>query len=320
MGRFYEVSVTPAPTSSSPQPAPLRKWTSVGTNGQDNPGALNVQLDLLIYPASTPMGSSTITVEGVALEDIRQAQQFANMTLQIKGGMSAGLPLADPTQAGLLLQGSVFQSFGNWIGNDMTLSFVANASLYTYDTPGNIVLIWRKGDTLAASLANTLKIAYPDLGQPKIQIGQYVNSSDVVHAVRTFSDLGQMVNSITGGKVQMTIQNNVVLVYDGSVAQSPKELRFIDLIGQPTWIQPNVMQFATTMRADIQVGQLVKMPAGLQDAPGIIQTTAASTPSQLKYKVSFQGSFVIQSVRHIGNFRDPSGASWATVFQAATLG
>jgi hypothetical protein len=325
MGRFYSISVTPAATGANQAaPSPVRLWTSVNTTGGgDDPGALDVEFDFFEYVYAVPMGDSTITIKGVSLQDLQGAQDFAGMDVSVSGGMSAGLPLADPTQSGVLLKGNVFQSFGNWVGADMALNFVVRPSIYSYASPGNIVLNWTAGTTLKAALSNALTVAYPGISLV-LNIGQYVNSYDVVSYYSTLRQLATAVKSITkvGGMQGVDIaylNNATILASDGSIPGNASQIKFTDFIGQPTWVDINVMQFTTVMRADIQTGGLVQMPQGLQNAPGIVTTTAASFPSQLKYKTSFQGQFIVQSVRHVGAFRDPDGKAWVSIFQCVPL-
>ena len=320
MSRYYDITLTPTPLSSGNQP---QTWTSFPNRTYD-PGALNVQLDLLASPMATPMGNSTISIDGISLQDLLQAQQFANMNIVVKGGMQAGLPLANPSQAGVLLQGMVYQSFANWVGTDMNLNFVVIPSIYTFAKPGGLVIQWNKGQALSDAIAIMLQAAYP--ANPRIiNIGaNYSTSATLTHAVQTLPQFASWLKSITKSSsspgVDITIlPSGAIYAWDGTSKGAAVSLAFTDLIGQPKWVDQNVMQFVTIMRADIQVGSLVTMPVGLQNLPGIVQTQASSLPSQLKYKTSFQGQFIVQSIRHVGNFRDSDGASWATYFQAAPL-
>jgi hypothetical protein len=331
--RYYDILVLPTGADANnltpEEEASGRHWTSL-VNGQNDPGALNVQFDIFEAVGASPMGSSTVTIEGVPLTDLLQASQFGTdpngrpgMQIAIRAGMSKGLPLANPAQAGLILQGQIFQSFGNWVGTEMTLDFVIVPSVYTTKAPGNLVLNWKKGSSLASALAQTLSVAYPGYAQV-INIGpQYVLSHDVLHSVGTFTQLATMVKSISNsikppGVDLAVLRNKTIAAFDGSIQTGGAvQLAFTDLIGQPTWVDQNLMQFWTIMRADIQVGSYVLMPKGLQDLPGIVGTAADSLPSSLKYKTSFQGKFLVTAVRQVGNFRDTNGASWATLFQAA---
>ncbi|HQT24967.1 MAG TPA: hypothetical protein PLK99_00010, partial [Burkholderiales bacterium] len=303
------------------------RWTS-HPNGVFNPGAQNIVFDALAAPYATPTGLTSLTIEGVPLSALLQAQQLTGLQLTLKAGMQAGLPLANPKQAGLLLQGTIFQSFGNWEGTEMTLDLVISPAIYTSDKPGNIVLIWKAGMTLAQALTICLSTAYPNVPIEMHIADQLIQSHDEIHRCSTLEQLAQTVSDITAGHflgkdyagVQISMQGGVILVWDNTYLQTPIQLNFIDLIGQPTWIQPLVMQVKTVMRADIQLGDQILMPQGLQNAPGIVQTAAASMPSNLKYKSSFQGQFTVTEMRHIGNYRSPDGAAWATIMNCTANG
>jgi hypothetical protein len=102
------------------------------TNGQSLPGAWNVELDIPVIDAATSQGFATARVWGISLAEIAQANNLAGnlsqnqppFNIAVYGGMQKGLPLANPAQAGLLTQGTVYQCFGNWIDTDQTLDFV----------------------------------------------------------------------------------------------------------------------------------------------------------------------------------------------------
>jgi hypothetical protein len=87
--------------------------------------------------------------------------------------MAKGLPLADPTQAGLLVQGTIQQAFGNWEGTNQTLDIIIIAggqgasgpSIGNPDFPGNYPFICPKGTPLANAIKNTLSTALPNLTQ-----------------------------------------------------------------------------------------------------------------------------------------------------------
>lgn len=316
MSRYYELTVTPQGAST-----PVRTWSS-HPNGIYNPAAAQIEYDALVGPYGTPTGASTVTVYGIPLQDLTQAQQFAGMTLSLKAGMKAGLPLVNPSQAGTILSGLVFQSFGNWQGVDQTLDFVVIPGSYTSDTPGNIVLNWKAGTQLSAALQQTFSVAYPSLQVSMNISGDLVQSHDEIHVCGTLDELAQLVGDITEGifddRVQINIQAGKIIVYDGSYAPSPVQLAFTDLIGQPTWIGINMIQFKVVARADLQVGGIIAMPQGLQNQPGLVTTTQAAYPSTIKYQTTFQNNFIVQELRQIGNFRSSDAGQWVTIINAVT--
>jgi hypothetical protein len=327
MARYYDIQIFTTQSLGTPNPKPFRHWTTL-PNGVNDPGALQVEFDFFSYlDAGSGTDGSTITIHGVPLTDITQAQQFAGATpgsgmqIIVKGGMSAGLPLNDPKQSGLILSGQIFQSFGNWVGTEMNLNFVVYGSLSTIKSPGNFVMNWKAGTTLADALTQCIKVAYrtsyPNLSVTS-RIARYVNTHDRMHVVSTLSQLGKWASKTTQAPVFVSTPiNGGIIISDGSTAGKLKQIAFNDLIGQPTWNAVNTMQLTTVMRADIQIGDFIKMPQGSQGAPGFVQTAAASTPTGLKYKTAFQGDFIVRSVRQVGNFRDVQGSSWATVFECS---
>lgn len=312
MSRYY--SLTLAAQGST---TPTRTWTS-HPNGTYDPGALQIEYDALIGPYGTPSGASTVTVRGIPLQDLSQTQQFAGMTLELKAGMAApGLPLISPSQAGSILKGTVFQSFGNWEGEEQTLDFVVIPGVYTASNPGNILLDWSAGEQLSAALTQTFSIAYPGTQVLMNISNDLVQNHDEPHICGTLDQLAQVVGDITEGifdnRVTIGIQAGKIVVFDTKYKSSPIQLNFNDFVGQPTWIGVNTIQVKMVARADLQMGAMVRMPQGLQNAPGVIATTAASSPSTVKYQTAFQNNFIVQELRQIGNFRSADARQWTTI-------
>lgn len=287
----------------------------------------------------TPMGAMAVTIHGIPMIDISAAHQFAGTEVVIKGGMQKGLPLANPSQAGVLVRGQVFQAFGNWEGTDMRLDLIVYPSRYTIDDPGNLILDWNAGQTLADALRNTFSIAYP--GMPVVfNIGDnLVFAYPESNYCASLEELAQLVSRITHEvfkqKVFITIQAGAIRVFDTTHKPAPIQMNFTDLIGQPTWLSQGIMQMKTVMRADIQVGSIIRMPAmhsngkefPFPNAPGFTTTYAAAAlspeggalSSTDKNSLTFQNNFQISELRHIGNFRSPAGEDWATVFNCALV-
>jgi len=311
--RFYDIAITP-PSGGKPS-----LTFQSHPQGQFNASALDIEFDLPVTQAGIPIGGQTITIHGISLDNLSQAQQFAGQNLTMKGGMQAGLPLNNPAQAGLIVQAQIFQSYANWVGTDMTLDFMLYAPIYTTDNPGNLVLDWQPGMSLATALKNTFSVAYPNI-PVQMNIGdQYVPSTGRPHFAGTLDEMAQYVADTTQGLFKQTVhialQTGQLLVYDTTTYKpSPVQLVFTDLIGQPTWVDKAVMQIKTVMRADLQIGSLLRMPQGMQNVPGFVTTTLASYPSSMKYQSTFQGQFRVIALRHLGHFRSSDAGDWCTVF------
>lgn len=292
----------------------IRRFTSLSVQGVTDLGALNVELDIPVFPYAQPIGGAFIRVWGVSLQTISQASDFNGRAFKIFGGMAKGLPLANPQQSGLLAQGFIQQAFGNWQDTNQTLDMVVQAGTGTVDAPANLILNWRKGQALSEAIQNTLNTAYPGY-TVKVNISsRLVLDYDQVAYYQTISEfagnLRVITQAILGGEyrgVEIILREKQFIVYDGTSPTTPKQIKFTDLIGQPTWINPGQIQIKAVMRADVSLGDYVKLP------PGQILTTAQSY-SQYKQGSVFQGTFQIDSVRHLGNFRQPDANSWVTVF------
>ena len=328
--RYYDLKLF-APGSTQP----VREWTS-HPGGVFDPGALDIELDVGIAPYATPYGASTIIVHGVSLADLQQANSWGmdgespqGYTVQLYGGMQAGLPLANPKQAKLLFAGSVFQAFGNWEGTEMHIVFVVSASGFSPSLPGNFVLNWQAGQPLSQAMANCMKVAYPTLPQEIHISSSLVLNYTQVHPAHTLESLAGWVNAFTSqhfnNPVSIYLQAGVVFVLDNTYSPTPKQIVFTDLMGQPTWIGVKTLQMKFVMRGDLNVGDLIEMPQALQSpqglaVPGIVLSQQSSYPSSIKYRTTFNGTFRVTSIRQVGHYRQPDGAAWATIVNGVING
>ena len=317
--RYYNIVLTDTGGQT------VRNYTSF-VNGQSDPGALQVELDIPVAPFAMPMGDASVRIWGIPLSDIAQASNLNNLSIAVYGGMQKGLPLANPAQAGLLVRGYVFQAFGNWIGTDQTLDLVIKPgapptanSTTSAPQPRNLVLQGKAGQALGPAIKNALTTAYPgytvnanvsaNLVRPNDVVGVY---PDVISFARFIK---QATRAIVGGTypgVDIMIADKAITVYDGTQsAGSPTKIAFQDLIGQPTWIDAPNIQFKTVMRADLAIGGMVTLPQT------VTTNSAQAQSSLLNQKAAFQGSFQIMQMRHVGSLRQPDAASWVSVFDAA---
>lgn len=338
--RFYDIQIsTPASViahkgfrSTVAPEKPFRRYTSF-VNGRNNPAALNVELDLPVTVFAEPFGQDStgcfVRIWGIPLTDIAQATDFGlgipddngnqrpGKLIKIYAGMQKGLPLANPAQIGPILNGSIVAAWGNWVGTTMTLDFKVVAVSATESQPKNIVLNWPAGTSLGDAVAQALAIAFP--GVPAdVNVTKIVRADDVKSYYSTVTELALDVQALSFAAIstpaypgiQILDRDGRFSVFDGSTKQTPKEISFTDLVGQPTWSGYATMNIPLVMRGDLMVGDYIKMPQTL-----IVQTAA----QQQQDKSAFTGVFSIQGLRHVGNFRQPSGESWLTVVDANAL-
>jgi hypothetical protein len=147
---------------------------------------------------------------------------------------------------------------------------------------------------------------------PQDNVGYYANLQELAQYIREVSQ------TIMGGDkypgVGIALQKGKITVSDWSSPGGAKQIAYTDLIGQPTWIRPAEISIKTVMRGDILVDDRITLPP-----TRIIGTGAAGSGlSGPLGKLTFQGTFTVRDVRHMGNFRQPDAASWVTVIEAVT--
>jgi len=337
--RYYNIQIgTPsASTALNSLGAGGGRYTSHpnGPGAPPDPGALGAELDLLDVGAHFATGQSWVRIWGVGLSDIAQARNLnpANgggigLPITVSGGMGKGLPLANPAQAGVLIEGSIWQAFGNWQGvkQSLDLNLIPGSGrspplLGDQAPPVNISFNWMAGTALSTALANALKTAFPNYKQkiavsPKLVRANTETAS--YHSLTEFSHYLQDISTSiikTPGYLGVTIglNNDTITVSDGTQSfGTPKNILFTDLVGQPTWIGLIEIQVSVIMRGDLNVMDQIKLPAGQ------VTTTAASLPS-LRQGSVFQGTFQILRLHHVGNSRQPEGEAWITTIDAVQV-
>lgn len=321
--------------------------------GQNISGALNVEFNIPQAPFATPQQGSWLRIWGVPLDELARSNNLGPTPgsgstpiklngISIRAGMQKGLPLAKPQQIGTIVKGSIFKPFGNWQETDMTLEMVilpavGNTNSQNINIPFNYPKNKPLSDAIKQSLTtgltnydNTVQVS-PALVLPYDAAGSYTTLTSFAAMILKLS-LQQQFQGIktlgggTYGGVQTRVVGNTVTVYDGTTNyssnsfSSPKAIAFEDLIGQPTWIGPNSINFKCVMRGDINVGDYISLPTSLA-IPYVLSTPGASLPGTAsRNNLTFQGSFIIINVRHYGNFRSPNANAWVTVYNATYVG
>lgn len=337
--RYYSITITDPSSGQVYLPDPVGGGFVKGkagptftsyANGQNIPGALNIELDMPVVAFDAPQGNGMVRIWGVGLQMIGQASDLNGAKITISAGMQKGLPLATPAQAGIIVQGAVYQAFGNWQGINQTLDLIVQASDLAPDN--GIAFTWQSGTSLGDALSTTLSQAFPgytadikigsNLQPPNdaTQDGTYKSLSQLSGYLRDISQkAGQSVYGDQYPGVMLTIVGNTIKVFDNTQQQTPVKLAFQDLIGQPTWINPGTVNFKTVLRSDIAVGTPMQFPQGIV-APFALTSAAAAAPnSPARNKTVFQGVFTVVEVHHFANFRQPDADSWNTTFSAVPL-
>jgi hypothetical protein len=314
------------------------QWTSL-VNGVNDPGALDIEFDIVWQQGQDV--SAFIKIRGITPQTISQASNFNNCRLQMWGGFSNGLPLANlqvPHQ-GLILDGTIFPCFGNWIYNELSLDLFVirgdSSGIGGPTKPKNIVHNMPVGTPLSTAIQNTLQTAFPNSTinvniSDKLKLnypdwGVYQGLEQFGNYIKTLS------HSILGTPpaykgVSITQNGTNINVTDGTKNTSGAiAIQYTDLIGQPTWIENNTIQVKTCLRGDIPFPNncLITLPPTLvtQTYSGAVNAMAPDIGGEYSggtNYLTFQGTWQVTGIRHIGKFRDPSMDSWVTIINAVT--
>jgi hypothetical protein len=308
-------------------------------NGLMIPGALDVYFDIPAAPFNTPQGQAYLRIPGVGLQMIGQSSDFnpdptatpykPGANIVISAGMQKGLPLANPAQAGAILQGTVFQAYGNWQGVNQSLEILFNPGATQPDQ--DIMFSWPAGMQLSTALSNTFQQAFAkyattsvmdiaDITQDSDGSGHYTSLSQLSAYVQEISqNIGAPTYGADYSGVLITITGNTIYAYDSENPRKLIQLAFNDLIGQPTWIEPATISFKTVLRSDIAIGNQIKCPAGIS-APYALTSAAAAAPNvPARSKLIFQGAFNVNRVQHFASFRQADADSWTTSYEAVPV-
>jgi hypothetical protein len=339
-------------TSIAGQPVPvgLSAISGAGISGaqfcsivdaENDPGALDVELDIQIAPDSQLLGG-WLRIYGIPQSLLSQSSYFTGCQVAIYGGFTEGLYLANlqvPHQ-GLLCNALVFPAVGNWTGTDLSLTFFLKPNQGNSGGPTkpvNIIHNMPKGTPLGQAIQQALSTAFPNVGvNLAISSNLILNYDDhgFYQSVEQYMDYAKALShSILGTPytsgyqgVRADSSKGPFNVFDGTLPSSTIQIQFEDLIGQPCWIDANKIQFKVAMRSDIAPNNIVVLPNNIlttstgQGALGFTPGLPFNT-FQHGNVLLFQGQFTVTSVRHMGRFRNPSAEqNWVTVIEAVTPG
>ena len=328
--RYYSLKITNSSGGPPSRNFPVVRGALVAgsnftswANGANVRGALKVELDISVYPYAVPRGGSRVQVWGVSLEQIGQASDLNGKLIEVHGGLQSGLPLASDSarskQPGLLVKGSIFQAYGNWIDVEQTLDMI----IYPFNSTEKLNLTHEMpaGTTLQSAIQRTLSVGLPGKTinfniSPNLILPRYDwhVCDNLVSYAKYIQALSQSINtSPSYPGVNICPIKDTISVFDGATQTSePKQILFQELIGQPTWLGPFKVSFKTPMRHDIDPTQYVVLPK-------TVFTTTQQSLSLLRTGVVFQGTFLVTSVRHVGDSTSSDAGAWVTVFEAVSV-
>jgi hypothetical protein len=212
------------------------------------------------------------------------------------------------------------------IGGMFTSMFGGGTGGFGLVQPMNLVHNLQPNQWLGSAIQETMSRAFPHSKlnlqiSPNLKLGNqdagvYQNMEQYAHYIQKLS------NSILGTSnylgIRFTSHDNTNDVWDGTVPLGSGVISYLDLVGQPTWIDPTTISVKCVMRSDLHNGMQLTLP------PGILVTLNEGSQipgaSVQRTNIAVTGSFTILKVMHIGDFRNPDGGGWTTNYEAIIPG
>jgi hypothetical protein len=206
----------------------------------------------------------------------------------------------------------------------MTHEFLITAGGSNPNQAVNLAGMWLKGTEAGPFITRMLQQAYPGVSVKTAIRSGIVPAFDQPMAHTAPAPFMDSVNQISRNLVGNTSPDyagiraawsgqNEITVYDYTAPSPPVQIQYTDIVGMPTWIDFGVLQVMLIMRHDITNinGSITLPPVPLTSNSG--QNNAAYIKNS---SLTFQGTFSVTQVRHIGNFRSPDGTQWVTIVNA----
>jgi hypothetical protein len=161
---------------------------------------------------------------------------------------------------------------------------------------------------LNIAISSGLKLAYQDAGMYQ-SLEQYIGY---------LNKLSQSIMGITNYfGIHLSSHDNTINVWDRGTGVG--DISYLELIGQPTWLDIVTISVKVVLRGGLYVGNLLTIPAtlvGFNGADSVLAMDSGQTDQRTH--ISLPGSYLIVKVLHIGDFRNPDGAAWSTNYEAVT--
>jgi hypothetical protein len=185
--------------------------------------------------------------------------------------------------------------------------------------PANLIHNLQPGQSLASAIQQTLSTAYPNANIINL-ISNYTASYQDGGAYQNMQQYNGYIKQFAtalGSKFGIDIfaHGNNLIVTDWTQSSGDINLEYTDLIGQPTWISVNEIQFTTVMRPDLIPTYTVSFPQTLFGiGPSYDSANALTTPGlgQNSLQLTFNGTAQLHKIRHVGDSRSPDGSMWRT--------
>lgn len=242
-------------------------------------------------------------------------RRFSNRILAGPVQFASVGSLGFSSEAGI---GPATSSFGG-----IASSFFGGGGLSPLSAPLNIIHNLlpniHMGDAIKQTLSKVFPKAKqniqisPNLKLPYQDAGMYQSMEQYTQYLQKLSQSIMGTNKYPG--VNFSSFNNTINVWDKPIGNT--EISYFDLVGQPTWLTINTISVKVVLRGGLHVGYEITLPQTLVNYAGPDSAAPIGMPDQ-RTQVSLPGGYTVTKILHIGDFRNPDGASWTTNIEAAT--
>jgi hypothetical protein len=298
--RFYDIKITDSKTGTE-----FVRWKT------ENGTGLHIELQAPVTVLALPSGDTVLRVFNAPWQYHTNIVEMEGMNIEIYGGMKKGLPLANPDQYGLLLQGEIFRCFGDLEGKTNILQFVVIPS-GSRDVKENIIFHIKAGQKLGDAITEALVSAGYNRDTIISKLDKtLVQNYDEPHFSAHLREFGGWIK--LRYDIDIVNQNKRFLLFDKKQpATNEVKISVNDLIGQPTWLKAaeSEISIKTVLRGDILVGD-TKI---IINQPMIARASAiGSAGLSIKNRLSFTGTFICTGITHFAEYCNKDAGSWASV-------
>ncbi|VFS51409.1 hypothetical protein [Budvicia aquatica] len=309
--RYYRIEITDengGPINDS-EGNVIGPWDTEKTKGV----GLHVVFDIPTLGLDAGIAGASLAVFGLPLSILRHAVNLRGARITMYGGFQDGLPLANPEQSGVVVNGWISMAYGNWVGVNQSLNLtISPIPWLTEEGKGiAITLSGERGDKLSDVIRRGLTPAFPEEFPIKINIRDNLILREplkvpcyTIFAVAV--QIKRIVQSLSGGDtsyagIRVVAHKGSIEISDDSYEPEEKDIAAKDLIGQPCWLGPMVMSFKTPLRTNLSINDRVKLPESLlSGSPLVVGSQQSKLPESAR--LNFSGIFQIIAIRHIGEF------------------
>ena len=338
MGRRYRIEIAlPSATTGSGAPVAFGQSGASQTtlpgalqalfplDSTGNTSAYQVDFDLSLTSNGTiGSGNRMLTIWGVdpAINSQVNNLNFAKIT--VYGGFDKGMPLSTmmaPLSTAPILTGIIFGAWGNFIGTQLYICLPIISMVGAQSQTPNLSLYGKAGTPLSTAIRNAFNIAFPkqdvviDISS-NLVLQQDMNQS-VCHSLEDFTyvvsqeAIRQMKSAHPNYQgIKIGWKGTTLLVSDKVTPQGSKVVNITaaQLLGSPVWSTTGELQVTCPMRSDIQLLDTIKLPQTPTQ-----QTAAGPVAAGIDPALTFDGSYQVIEIRHLGLSRSADALSWATI-------